>query len=215
MVLIGSELIQKFKGIEKLNSMNPRRQDDIPHITYIVSCINRPDHLACCLYSLKIQSDPLLEVIVVDNSLDQGMEKIVKMVDDKRFRYYNPQAPNCYHSSNYGAKLANGQFLCFPSDDSYYVPLFGQIMYQFANITRTNLVYCDMLYDPRIPKRYAVVEVTPTLRHIDKTGFIIRKDYFTEFPLDNAVVADGIMIENLVKKGIKHGKASGVLVVHN
>jgi len=92
------------------------------------------------------------------------------------------------------------------------------------------LVYCDMLRnDDSIDGRkitgaqgdyYFKWDVAPHVGGIDKTGFLVRRDRFTGFPKKNTDVpgpcaADGELVAALVKCGVRHGKAAGILVVHN
>jgi glycosyltransferase involved in cell wall biosynthesis len=182
-----------------------------PHISYIVTTFDRPDHLACCLYSLKAQTDQSFEILVTDNSEKGIMKKVVDEIKDDRIRYFNPKKQECYESSNHTAQFAEGEFLCFPSEDSYYVPLFAELMYH----PEYDLVYCDMLYDRRLLGKYTILHVSPVVNRIDKTGFIVKRDKFSGFLLHDLVRADGIFVQSLVKSGAKHTKINEALIVHN
>jgi len=55
---------------------------------------------------------------------------------------------------------------------------------------------------------------------IDKTGFMVRRGWFNGFPgkkmLDpGPAPCDGMLIDGLVGRGIKHGKVKEILMVHN
>src|SRR5208337_2687043 len=50
--------------------------DDAPHVSYIVSAYDRPDHLGCVLYSIKAQTDQSFEVIVTDNGGDERNRRV-------------------------------------------------------------------------------------------------------------------------------------------
>ena len=102
-----------------------------PKCSFIVSAYNRPDHLACCLASLRLQSERPIEVIVTDNSLDSGIQGDHVRVGGGFPTMYIPtgfESRDCYESANIGAKHATGEYLCFPSDDSYYPPRFLELM---------------------------------------------------------------------------------------
>jgi hypothetical protein len=71
-----------------------------------------------------------------------------------------------------------------------------------------------MVYDARFNGQcYAPVDVHPMMNSIDKTGFIVRSSRFQPFP--NSDKGDGELIELLVSQGIRHGKLTDVLMVHN
>lgn len=211
----------------------------MPKVTYIVSAYNRPAMLRCCLSSLAVQTNRDFEVIVADNSPVFGVHQgVVADLKDSRFRHLDTDCVktcegwDCYHSAEYVAALpsVSSDWLCFPSDDSYYVPTFQQTMLFAAEKNGWELVYCDMLRnDDSADGRkmtgaqgdyYFHWNVAPHVGGIDKTGFFVRRERFTGFQKKNTTAAgpcaaDGELIEALVKDGIKHGKASGILAVHN
>ncbi len=184
--------------------------------------------LPVVLHCLAAQTFTDFEVIVTDNTKDRSiLAKNIRMVrglGDSRFLHCNTGALgslDCYSSAEFAVKSeSNGDFICFPSDDSYYVPPFAEIMLAAAEQNRWDLVYCNMIYDTRFNgKSYAPVDVLPKLNCIDKTGFILRRSWFNGFPgksdTGGACKADGELIESLIARGISHGKVSDFLMVHN
>jgi glycosyltransferase involved in cell wall biosynthesis len=182
--------------------------------SFIVSAYDRPDALACLLWSLKVQTEPGFDVIVVDNG-DREWGNLERLNDmyDHRFQYIAARKSNCYESSNLGAKHAMGEYLCFPSDDGYYVPRFLELMLE----PKADLTYCDMLYDPRLTGVYAPIRVEPGL-DIDKGGFLVKRECFQPFPWerpDGLRMADHFLIDDLIAAGVRHAKVPGVLFIHN
>jgi glycosyltransferase involved in cell wall biosynthesis len=199
-------------------------------VSYIVSAYERPDCLTCCLASLKLQTDHNLEVIVADNGTDPVIKTCHRLLaeQDTRFRYVDSskwasKSPgfDCYWSAEEIVErgIATGEYICLPSDDSYYTPVFQEAMLAKARAEDLGLVYCNMLYDRRIGGKYSVLNVRPVSCGIDKTGFIVRRDCWIGFPNKPHTVTssccDGEMIEELVSRGVRHGKVEEVLVVHN
>jgi hypothetical protein len=212
----------------------------MPKVSYIVSAFDRPYMLRCCLASLAVQTDRDLEVIVADNSDDfcGQHQEIVADFCDLRFRHIDTgcvktcKGWDCYNSAEYVAALPSvtSEWLCFPSDDSYYVPTFQQTMLYCAEKNGWDLVYCDMLRnDDSTEGRkmtgaqgdyYFHWNTAPHVGGIDKVGFFVKRNLFTSFPDKNTdsqgpKACDGLLIEDLVKSGVKHGKASGLIAVHN
>lgn len=180
--------------------------------SFIVSAFDRPGHLRCLLASLAIQNEPDFETIVTDNSNNTRNASVVFDMRDPRFHHVHTGMRNCYESANTGALLAQGEYLCFPSDDNYYVPAFLRLMLT----QKTDLVYCDMVYDPRMSREYKTIKVHPIEGKIDKGGFLVRRSKFRPFPWELSVqTADGLLIERLIEDGLSHAKAPGVLWVHN
>jgi len=194
-------------------------------ITYIVSAYDRPAHLRCCLASLALQEEPK-DVIVACNSLvPEIRDQHNRITHSFDFGCVFPArdwgATECYDAIEAVVKEVplDGDWLCFPSDDSYYVPAFSKIMMDAARANDWELVYCDMLYDERsLYGAYSVFPVDPWPCSIDKTCFILKRERFIPFPgkvPGGASASDGLLVQQLVKDGIRHGKAPGVLVVHN
>ncbi len=188
-------------------------------LTFIVSTFNRPETLAHMLHCLNLQTMKDFEIIVTDNSDDQIQARRNKAIVeqfDSRFRYLKTDKNEPYSSAEDGVFTSCGEFLCFPSDDNYYVPQFAEIMLHHLDKHRLDFVYCDCIYDPRMFGKYAVLNVLPKTNHIDKGGFIVKRSIFKPFPAKARVsCSDGYFIEELVKAGHKHGKAPGVLWIHN
>lgn len=197
-------------------------------VSYIVSAYNRPQSLRGTLASLQVQTDPNFEVIVADNNPDiqycKNMD-IVADMQDGRFRWVDTShvfdvPRDCYWSAEWVVEnIAKGDYLVFPSDDSFYVPIFQEAMLARARESRLDLVYCDMLYDRRIGGKYSVLNVQPVSCAIDKTGFMIARTSWIGFPTKptelRSSCADGEMIAEVVARGARHGKVEEVLVVHN
>jgi glycosyltransferase involved in cell wall biosynthesis len=201
----------------------------MPKVSYIVSAYNRPASLPCCLWSLKVQTDPDFEVIVADNGLeiahDIRHQLAVCNLNDPRFRRVDTSnSENPAWDSYWSAEIAVeheacGEWLCFPSDDSYYMPIFQEALVKAAEERGWDLVYCDMIYDRRLSGKYATLDVQARVGQIDKTGFLLKREKWIGFPHKPTVpgfsCADGEMIAQLVASGVKHGKVSEILVVHN
>lgn len=205
-------------------------------ISYIVSTYHRPELLDICLCSLKTQTHKNSEIIVTDNSEDPvTMAKHKESADRYGARYMNTRALTCYHSAEMGARTAVGKWLCFPSDDSYYVPKFAEKLLEMAYEYNLDFAFCEMVHneaplpphqglcigtmDSAVKTGYRVRNVQPRLGFIDKTGFIVRRDVFAYFPRkpDTALAcgSDGYLIEWLKKAGARYKKHDDVLVVHN
>ena len=186
--------------------------------SFIISVFDRPKHLRCLLASLAIQDEPDFEAFVTDNSEDGRSAAVVSDMHDLRFRHVHTgimiASRNCCDAANLVASQAQGEYLCFPSDDDYYVPAFLRLMLT----QKTDIIYCDMVYDPRLSKKkeYSVINVRPQVGKIDKGGYLIRRSKFRPFPWEKWVItADGVLIEELIKDGLSHAKVPGVLWVHN
>lgn len=193
-------------------------------ISYIVSSYDRPSYLQCCLSSLSNQTAAVdCEFIITCNHTDKDVRmahlEVARKFDAAIHFTIDEGAMDCYYAADMAAtKWAQGEWVCFPSDDSYYVPLFLDRMMTWA--VEWDFIYCDMLYASKWTDwKYSVMDVSPIRQHIDKTCFLLRRELFHGFPGKKngyPCEADGELAEELVREGISHGKCpGGALVVHN
>ncbi len=190
-------------------------------ISYIVSSLNRGASLNACLASLAVQSH-MADLVVCCNSIDAEIYADIERVTS-RYGWHTEKtgwagARECYESANMVAGSMKGGWLCFPSDDSLYVADFSKIMLWTAMKQNAELVYCDCVYRQDATKgewpAYSVLSTHPNIGRIDKTCFILRRELFKGFPPHPRGWSDGALIEQLVRDGVRHAKAPGILVVH-
>lgn len=188
-----------------------------PEITYIVSAEQRPVALALMLGSLVLQTHEEWEAIVTDiafNPVIANKHELVCSIDT-RIRYLRSGAENLYGAAEEGVAAATGEWLCFPSDDGYYCPWFGERMLKAARDNDWDMVYCDIVMGGA--QCHRVLGAKPSRCNIDKTNFMVRRDWFDAFDskLTDYQQSDGIFVEKLVGRGIRHGRLAEVLCVHN
>lgn len=200
-------------------------------ISFIVVAHENPSPLRTCLSSLLDQTTTEEEeIIVVDNSVGNTWTSLnrdlCQMSDRIRYEWVaastevdkeNIRHKRClYTATEIGAELATGDWLCFPNQDSIYAPVFCERMLAAANKNAWDLVYCDFVLGGPTHK-YFPVNVAPHVCAIDKTSFIVKREWFKGFQAKwtNYEIADGLFIEDLVKGGIRHGRVDELLVLHN
>ncbi len=185
-------------------------------ISFIVSCYGRTLDLEACVATLRTQGLDT-EILICDNDPALRAESFIGTA--KIIPTGSRGCSNCYESANMVAQMVSGDWLCFPSHDSLYVQGFSRIMLDAAILQKADLVYCDCCYsvgsenNPQW-RRYSVLESQPRMGRIDKTSFIVKRELFKGFPPHPKGWSDGALIEQLVRDGVKHAKAPGVLVVH-
>jgi hypothetical protein len=198
-------------------------------ISFIVSHCDRPVELRCCLYSI-LQQKVSKEIIVCDNSEDVGnrldTRHLCGCLEGVRYQDTHATVNNktCYHGMEVKPE---GKWLCWPSDDSYYVPLFANIMLGTAEKNGWDAVICDVLYDPRLAycrsggkteNEYSVLYTRMIHGHVDKTCMMVKADLFAKldgWPNHKDDWKDGELACAIVRSGAPWGKAPGPMVVHN
>ena len=200
-------------------------------LSFVVVAFENPRALRTCLSSLLDQTEQDFEIIVCDNSIDEDIASDIDCLCSQLGHriHYEWTAdrtiltdPVCRHSrclytaTEIGAGWATGDFLCFPNADSYYAPVFAERMLSAAAATSCDLVYCDFVHG--LPKcKYLVMESVCCPGRVDKTTFILRRSLFAGFPDKRASyeLADGLLIDRLVRDGISRKRVAEVLCVHN
>ena len=200
-------------------------------ISFIVTTYSNPSSLRTCLSSIIDQTCQDSEIICCDNTPDISMANINRELcrqldpniiyewtsDRTKIDLPEVKHKRClYTATEIGVGLSSGDWLCFPNADSYYAPVFVERMYNKIAENDWELIYSNFilggLYHP-----YWSHATNPRHCEIDKTCFIVKRNWFNGFPekYTNYNGADGFFVEGLVKQGIKHGRLDEFLVVHN
>lgn len=197
-----------------------------PVLSFIVTAWGqrRPLMLPVLLASLQAQSFGAWESLVLDSEESSGHAHL-RAFQDKRF-YYFPKPlgrahERCemYHVTEWGIKQADGEWVCFPNDDSYYCPWFAERMLAAAERDKLDLALCDMVLGS--PASHGVINSQPLIGAVDKCNFIVRRSIAQSLPFpgkDNPSlwqVADGAFVEAVARSGARWGKVEQVLCVHN
>lgn len=216
---------------KKRQSANSSNQ---PEITYIVSAFNRPLMLPVALWSIKGQSHQDFECFIADNTDNAGIYKAhdqaIKAMNDPRFRHINTskktKVGDCYWSAEWiAAHFPMGRWLCFPCDDTYYVPEFAQRMLVMAARENADYVFVkNIIAGPEAlggpDSGYAMW--TQRLHRTAKTSFIVKSRVFKEVggfqgKMDRmaTVNADYFFSTQMVQAEKKIARVDECLLVHN
>jgi hypothetical protein len=184
-----------------------------------------------CLSSIIDQSNfEEWEAVVTDNSDDPMCRAKIELLCrmDPRIRYEwthdrsfvnfpRVSIPSLYDAAEIGVKMTTGEQLVFPNCDSYYCKVFAERMLQSVDIFGADLNYCDFVQG-RHDQPYSYFYTRPEACSLDKTCYMIKREWFPEeWPgkVEQYGVSDGILINELVAKGINHRRVEQVFVVHN
>jgi len=199
-------------------------------ISFIVAAYNRPEHLKLLYQSLMLQTDSNWECIVMDEGDNEST-----IPNDPRFSYhkfdriiipsngFNHRGSLGLAPKDAGLQYAKGEFIVFANEDNYFTPVFVELMKKEQDGSKADLVYCDFLiYSPGVGIHTPIhLDAYPVHGRITIGNYILRKSVIGDlrfakfFDKDQIGIADGLFIEELVKKGIQHKKCGGVLMVQN
>jgi hypothetical protein len=174
--------------------------------------------LRCYLAALKCQvvtKDYKIDIHVLDTSKvnNPEFELICKTFVDIHYHKVENAFDGCTRILN----TVKTDYVCLTACDNYLVPQFSFIMLETAHRLKSDLVYCDCVYDPRLHGRstYTVLSTVPELGWIDNACYIFRKTAFKGYPYHAKNWRDGMLAEEFMKRGLKIDKAKGILVFHN
>lgn len=132
-------LLAKIKGLDRWSLIGhamlehsgpprdsaPTRSGVPPVVTLVVPCYNAEKYLPATLESIRAQTYPHFECILVDDFSTDGTAAIARDMSrsDKRFRFYQHRANGGLASSrNSGIRLARGEFVAFLDADDLLSP---------------------------------------------------------------------------------------------
>lgn len=177
-----------------------------------------------------MQTHKNFEVIVTDNAIDKKIAKqhreIVDRVNngDGRFKYLKTNGKDCYWSAETGVKKARGAWYCFPCDDVYYVPHFGQKLLSAAVANQWDFVTAGRVVlglDACGADEYLVWKLGRPLFPTGKSEFLIKAPRFKGWPGKSpksvSVNCDRVLGQQVMfsESRIPCGVVDEVLVVHN
>jgi glycosyltransferase involved in cell wall biosynthesis len=191
-------------------------------ISFVIATYNRPKALDVLLYSLLGQDSDAWDAIVMDEDGESGPKYAVRdsrithrPTERHRIPSWNERGSLGYLPKHVGASLVGGDFLCFASEDIYYLPDFVSSMLKCAE--RNDIIGCDVLIN-----RVDCTNILPFFPRVggtDGANYIIRPEWyhrnpFTTFFPDEIGVADGRTPELCVQQGARWSRVGRVLVVH-
>jgi glycosyltransferase involved in cell wall biosynthesis len=198
----------------------------VSKVSFVICAYERPQHLRTCLASLVGQTETDWDAIVVDNSVNKALAVEQRWLCniDSRIRYLHtepmtvipgPHIRCLYTATEIGVERTDAEWLCFANDDSYYTPWFLERMLKAAEANDWEFVYCDLVLGG--PVEHHPMMVAPHECQIDKTCFLVKRKWFEGFKdkVANYHCADGRFVEDLVRRGVRHGRVPQMMCVHN
>lgn len=119
----------------------------IPKVSVVIAAHNHAHFLPDCLGSVKAQTYPDYEVIVIDNgSTDNTKETVQKLAWDKLRYHYQADTGSVAGPRNTGTKLARGEYVAYlDSDDSWRPDKLAKVMKVLADHPEIDLVTHELI----------------------------------------------------------------------
>jgi glycosyltransferase involved in cell wall biosynthesis len=109
-------------------------------VSAIIPTHNRPKLLRRAIESVLNQTDPVDEVIIVDDAFCKETQEIVNSFNSNLIKYFRNPEVGASSSRNYGVNVSKFQFVAFLDDDDEWA--INKIKLQKAMIAKMNLDVC-------------------------------------------------------------------------
>lgn len=94
-----------------------------PTVTVVIPTFNRAGALGACLDSVLGQTQPPLEVVVVDDGSDDETEAVVRRYPEDVVRYHRlARRSGAQAARNEGVRIARGDWIAFQDSDDEWLP---------------------------------------------------------------------------------------------
>jgi len=98
-------------------------EEQLKTVSVIITACDRPLFLKTAIQSVLDQSYPILQIIIVDDSVNSSLEYVCQSFNSSKIVYYrNSQGYGASVSRNLGIDQADGEILAFLDDDDVYHP---------------------------------------------------------------------------------------------
>lgn len=134
--------------------MTSSSEPSTPLVSIVTPTLNRAAYLPGLLESLRLQTYPRIEHIVVDGgSTDGTIELLAAAHDELGVRWISEPDTGMYHAVNKGLRLATGDIVAYLNSDDRYFPYSVEVAAAALNDPAIGFVYGDMLnYDESLGK---------------------------------------------------------------
>jgi len=100
-----------------------KNSESLPLLSIVTPSYNQAKYIEHNLQSVKNQSYPNVEHIVVDGGSDDGTVDILKTYEDEyNLRWVSEPDRGQSHAINKGIRMANGEWIGWQNSDDYYTP---------------------------------------------------------------------------------------------
>jgi glycosyltransferase involved in cell wall biosynthesis len=196
-----------------------------PSVSVVVAAytVGQPrlqDALMAFLYSLRAQTYPRWEALVLHDGPGSGMVDRVAGVGDGRISFVETQERREKFGHPWrqrGIDEAKGDWLVLTNADNYYAPVFLEWLLHTGVTTVSPMVHCDLVHSHR---NWSVMSSAPYRGCLDLGAVMVRSDLARRVPFDNHEFhGDGVWIDGLRTlvegEGGEVRKVSAALLTHN
>lgn len=180
-----------------------------PRVSICIPAYRRPEELGRAIQSALGQTFQDLEVVVVDDSGDGRLARVVSSFSDERVRYFS-NATTLGMGANFKAAVehSRGNIVSILGDDDHYLPRFLERLLPPFEDPHVGVTFCQMYWDegdhltarrtPTSPGTHEqfLAELIRNLPVMSSAG-VFRREVWEEsesrWPLPNSIMADTVI----------------------
>jgi hypothetical protein len=187
-----------------------------PTVSVAVATFEQTDELACLLYSLRAQTYPHWQAVVVHDGPGPAGREVVERIGDPRIVWIETperKATFGHPWRQLAIDRCTGDYIGLTNGDNYYVPVYFEWMLHVLTTNHADIAYCDFVTSHF---RWDVIRAGPRTGRIDLGCWLARAGLVKTTPWrDDSFCGDGTYFEDLLRKadGVMH--INRPLFVHN
>ena len=118
-------------------------------ITVGIACYNIEHYAARCIASVREQTCPHLEILIVDDGSTDATPQVIRKAagDDPRIRILRQENRGLGGARNTILREAKGDYLLFVDGDDYLSPVMIELLYGLLKAERADLAVCGYLQE--------------------------------------------------------------------
>lgn len=199
-----------------IRGWEPKEVRGAPVISLAIATYGQDAELACLLYSLKAQTYPHWEAVVVHDGPGLYATEAARTIADPRIKWVEtPERRERYGHPwrDHGVGLCTGDIIGLTNGDNYYAPAWFEWAAHLFTVKGADLVYCDCLHSHQ---QWDHFKTAPSLGLIDLGCVLARADLARATPFSNHEFAgDGVWVEALARRATSVMKIDRPMFVHN
>lgn len=175
----------------------------MPRVSVIIPAYNAEKYIRHCILSVLSQSEPDIEIIVIDDGSTDSTTVIIEELieEDCRIRLIKNQHFNAGVSRNTGIDLAQGKYLYFLDADDFIDKSLITKMANVADETESDIVVCRSHYYDDVTKESSPIDFS--MINVP-TGIVLSGDKLPQQPFQSFV---GWPWDKLFRKSFVEEKA--------
>lgn len=159
-----------------------------PLVTIVTATRNRKESLRRLIESLKNQTYPNIEHVVVDGLSSDGTQALLKGYESKyRLLWISEKDRHQVEALNKGLRMARGEFVTITHDDDYWLPDgIEKLMRAYREDSSLDIVFGDNWGEyqdgNRVPRKYRAYSLSEMVNkgyEIPQQGSIFRREWLS------------------------------------